>query len=136
MACGSYSIAFGEPFPLGNIFRFTKNRFRLFQKHPFRPIWRYNVTVTDLFFLNLSYFINLLLDILCFSLKLLFSLTAYVLCHAPCAIAMNQKQQGKVFFFLSSRLRMLFAVHLVRSRQIRNSEKLENIDFPGKLTKI
>ena len=123
VACGSCSIASRVPFPLGNSFHFTENHFRLLQKHPFRQIWRYNVTVTDLFFfLNLSYFISLLLDLLCFSLGLLFSLTAYALCRAPCAIAANQKQRGKVFF-LSSRLRMLFAVHLVRSRQIRNNEK-------------
>ena len=64
----------------------------------------------------------LLLDLYCFSLGLFRSLAAYALCRAPCAIAANQKQWGKVFF-LSSRLRMLFAVHLVRSRQIRNSEK-------------
>ena len=53
---------------------------------------------------------------------LVFSVT-YALCRAPCAIAANQKQKGKVFF-LSSRLRMLFFVHLVRSRQIRNNEKI------------
>ena len=34
-----------------------------------------------------------------------------------------RNSEGKFLFFLSSRLRMLFAVHLVRSRQIRNSEK-------------
>ena len=75
-----------------NRFCFTENRFCFLQKHPFRQIWRYNVTVTDSFFLNLSYFISLLVYILCFSLRLLFSLTAYALFRAPCAIAANQKQ--------------------------------------------
>ena len=37
-------------FLLGNSFRFTENYFRLFQKHQFRQIWRYNVTMTDLVF--------------------------------------------------------------------------------------
>ena len=90
---GSYSIAFETPFPLGNSFCFTKNHFLLLQKHPFRQIWRYNVNVTDLFFVNLSYFISLLLDLLHFSLELLFFLTTYALCRAPCAIAANQKQR-------------------------------------------
>ena len=73
-------------------FCFTENRFRLLQKHPFQQIWRYNFTVTDLFFLNISYFISLLLDLLCFSLGILFFLTTYALCRAPCAIAVNKKQ--------------------------------------------
>ena len=46
----------------------------------------------QIFFLNLSYFISLLLDIFCFSLGLFPSLTAYALFRAPCAIAANQKQ--------------------------------------------
>ena len=113
VASGSYSIAFGALFSLGNSFYFIKNHFRLIQKHPFRQIWRYNVTVTDFFFLNLSYF---------FSFIIRSSLVAYVLFRAPCAIAANQKQKGKVFF-LSSRLHMLFAVYLVWSWQIRNNVK-------------
>ena len=35
---GSCSIASKVPFLFGNSFRFTKNHFRLFQKHPFRQI--------------------------------------------------------------------------------------------------
>ena len=120
-----YGIAFGVLFPLWNSFHFIKNHFSLIQKHPFRQIWKYNVTVTDLFdflFLLSHILLVLLLDLYCFSLRLLPSLAAYALCCAPCAIAANQIQWGK-FFFLSSRLRMLFAVHLVRSRQIRNTKK-------------
>ena len=89
---GSYSIVSKALFPLRNSFCFIENCFRLIQKHPFRKIWRYNVTVTDLFFLNLSYFISLLLDLLCSILGLLFFLTAYALSRAPCTIAVNQKQ--------------------------------------------
>ena len=66
VSCGSCSITFGASFPLRNSFCFIKKCFRLFQKHPFRQIWRYNVTVTDFFFVNLSYFINLLLDLFLF----------------------------------------------------------------------
>ena len=50
--------------------------------------WR----ICFIFFLNLSYFISLFLYLLFFSLRLLFSLTAYALCRAPCAISANQKQ--------------------------------------------
>ena len=123
LAYGSCSIASGAPFPLGNSFRFTKNRFRLFQKHPFRQIWRYNVTVTDLFFLNLSYLISFIIRIFflvlisncCLPwLRMLFAVhlaqsrriknrkgkffflvfsATYALCHAPCAITENHKQR-------------------------------------------
>ena len=70
VAYESCSIASGVSFPLGNSFRFTENCFRFFQKHPFRQIWRYNVTVTVLFFLNLSYFISIIIRSFCFSLGL------------------------------------------------------------------
>ena len=73
-------------------------------------------------FLKSLIFYQFIIRSFCFSLGLLPSLAAYALCHAPCAITTNQKQKGKVFF-LSCRLRMLFAVHLVRSCQIRNNEK-------------
>ena len=49
--------------------------------------WR----ICFIFFINLSYFISLFLDLLFFSLGLLFSLTVYALFRAPCAIAANQK---------------------------------------------
>ena len=49
VAYGSYSITSEASFPLGNSFRFIENHFLLIQKHPFWKIWRYNVTVTDLF---------------------------------------------------------------------------------------
>ena len=47
LAYESCSIASVAPFPLGNSFRFIENCVSLFQKHPFRQIWMYNVTVTD-----------------------------------------------------------------------------------------
>ena len=91
VACGSYSIASGASFPLGNSFCFIENYFRLFQKHSFRQIWRYNVTVTNLFnfFLNSHILSVLSLDLYCFSLRLSPFLAAYALCHAPCAITAN-----------------------------------------------
>ena len=124
LSCGSYSIASGALFPLGNIFRFIENCFHLFQKHPFRKIWMYNVTVMDLFFLNLSYLISFIiryflfysrtvvsLDCVCFlsctlrdhgeietvreSFFPFFSAT-YALCRAPCAIIENQKRREKL----------------------------------------
>ena len=94
VACGSYSIAFKVPFPLGNSFHFIENHFWLIEKHPFRQIWRYNVTVTDLFyFFKISHILSVLLLDLFFSLRLLPSLAAYALCRAPCAITTNKKQQ-------------------------------------------
>ena len=50
VAYGSCSIASRALFPFGNSFCFTENHFCLIQKHPFRQIWRYNVTVMDIFF--------------------------------------------------------------------------------------
>ena len=89
-----YSIVSRASFSLENSLRFIENCFNLFQKHPFRQIWRYNVTVTDLFyFFKISHILSvLLLDLYCFSFRLLPSLAVYALCCAPCAIAANQKQ--------------------------------------------
>ena len=68
LAYKSCYIASGAPLLLGNNFHFLENRFCLIQKHPFQKIWRYNVTVTDLFiyFLNLLDFINFIIRSLLF----------------------------------------------------------------------
>ena len=54
------------------------------------------------FCFNLSYIYQFVIRFFCFSLGLLPSLAAYALCRAPCAIAANQKQWGKVFFLVFS----------------------------------
>ena len=51
-------------------------------------------------FKSIKFYQFLLLDIYCFSLVLFPSMAVYALFHAPCAIATNQKQKGKVFFLV------------------------------------
>ena len=88
-------------------------------------------------FLKISHILSvLLLDIYCFSLKMLPSLAAYALFHAPCVIAVNQKQKGKVFFSCLLGYVCSLPCTLCDHGKSETMRKLENVDFPGRLTKI
>ena len=104
VACGSCSIASGALFPVGYSFVSSKtvsvcSRNTHFDKSEGIMLqWR-----ICFIFLKISHILSvLLLYLYCFILELLFSLTAYALCRAPCVIAANQKQKWKVFFLVFS----------------------------------
>ena len=87
-------------------------------------------------FFYLSYIYQFVIRSFCFSLGLLPSLAAYAFFRAPCVIAANQKQWGKVFFSCLLGYVCSLPCTLCDYGKSEIARKLENVDFSGKLTKI